>query len=56
MLNRTQRKKKKDWSQIKSTPMESNEIVCNHLEPVETDIDIVIDIVIEIEIDLEIDY
>ena len=30
MLKTTQRKKKKDWSQIKSTPMESNEIVCNH--------------------------
>ena len=27
---KTQRIKKKDWNQIKSTPMESNEIVCNH--------------------------
>ena len=27
---KTQRIKKKDWKQIKSTPLESNEIVCNH--------------------------
>ena len=36
--------------------MDPNEIVCNHWNPMETDIVIEIEIEIDIDIDIDIDY
>jgi len=36
--------------------MDPNEIVCNHWNPVETDIGIVIEIEIDIDLEIDIDY
>ena len=50
MVKRTQRKKKKYWNQIKSNPMESNEIGRNHWNHWRPNIDI------DLDLDVEIDY
>jgi hypothetical protein len=36
--------------------MDPNEIVCNHWNPVETDIGIVIEIDLDLDLEIDIDY